>query len=146
MPRPAPLFAALCLLSLLGGCKTLSELRGEKALQQTLDRYAGALRWGQWASVAELRAADAKPMPALDFDNIRITGYEVVLPPVMKAAPKDEKGETKDEDTQEAMQLVRIEYVLRDQQRVRRVQDRQIWRLDPETGQWRLTSDFPELK
>ncbi len=142
MPRSMSLPILLGLLATLSACKTLGELRDQKTLQKTLDRYGAALRWGEWRSLAELRAPDARPMPRLDFDNIRVTGYEVILPPVMKAPPNG-KETGQDEEVKEAVQLVRIEYVLKDEQRVKRIQDQQTWRYDPESGQWRILSDFP---
>ncbi len=121
------------LLIALGGCFSLSERTKENALENTLSKYRIAMRWGRWDTLMGFRALKAPAMPDLNFDNIRITAYEVRQPPV----PVGE---------QEVAQVVEIQYVLNDQQRLRKLYDKQEWRHDEETRQWTLYSVFPEFK
>jgi len=46
-------------------------------------------------------------------------------------------------DGERAEQLVRIQYVHEDEQRLRSVSDRQLWRYDTASGGWRLASGIP---
>jgi hypothetical protein len=130
-----PVKIALALLAavLLGGCSSLPGNKKDNALETTLSEYQSAMRWGYWSTLMGYRGDKAPPVPALDFDNIRITGYEVRQPPVSVR-----------DDT--VLQVAEIQYVLTDQQRVHKVFDKQEWRYSEKTGQWRLFSSFPELR
>lgn len=67
------------------------------------------------------------------LENIRVTSYDVVQPPVRS-----------DEST--ATQIAQIEYLHEDVQRVRKLSDRQEWRYDPATETWWLHSGVPAFK
>ncbi len=69
----------------------------------------------------------------LFFDNIRVTGYEIRQPPL----PVDEA---------KVLQVVEIDYVLEDSQRLRKLSEQQEWRHDPESKQWQVFSPFPEFR
>lgn len=127
------LLLLLPLLISLAGCSSVSERKKENALDSTLSQYRVAMRWGRWDTLVGFRAAKAPEMPQLDFDNIRVTAYEVRQPPV----PVGEGV---------VAQVVEIHYVLNDLQRLRKLYDKQEWRHDEETLQWTLYSPFPEFR
>jgi uncharacterized protein YceK len=115
---PVKIALALLVVALLGGCSSLLGNKKESALEATLSEYQSAMRWGYWSTLMGYRGDKAPPVPALNFDNIRVT----------------------------VLQVAEIQYVLSDQQRVHRVFDKQEWRYNEKTGQWRLFSSFPELR
>lgn len=130
---PNTIATALCLAAALlaGGCGTVKKERKENALTAALSAYGEAVRWGYHETAygylhPDLRAE--RPMP--DLTNIRVTGYDVVQPPLQP-------------DEESANQVVRIEYVHEDEQRLRALSDRQIWRYDPDTKAWWLHSGLP---
>jgi hypothetical protein len=118
---------------LLVGCAGYQQSKKESALNSTLSSYQTAMRWGHWETLVSYRGAKAPAVPEFDFDNIRVTSYEIRQPPV-----------STDENT--AHQVVQIGYVLNDQQRLRKLYDRQEWRYDPEAKQWRVFSPFPDFR
>ena len=64
--------------------------------------------------------------------EIRVTGYEVLQPAVI--TPQ-----------QTAVQLVRISYVIDDEQRLKNLADRQEWRWDADRSAWWLHSGLPKF-
>lgn len=130
MKRALPV---LLTLWVLGGCQTPGETRKANLLDSTVTGYGAALRWGHYESALSVRDPELGESPLPDVKNLRLTGYEVVSPPVMI-----------DEVT--AVQVVRIEYVREDEQRVHSLMDQQRWRYDPELKAWWLASPFPEFR
>lgn len=126
------LFLLLLMIG-LAGCSSIQERKRGIALDHTLSDYRTAMRWGHWESLLSFRDPEAPAVPELDFDNIRITGYEIRRPPV-------EIEENK------VIQVVQIRYVLRDRQRLRKLRERQEWRFDPENKRWTLFSPFPDFR
>jgi uncharacterized protein YceK len=118
---------------LLGGCGTVTDSRKTDLLEATLSRYASALRWGYYESAFSLRDPANAQEPLPDAKNLRVTSYEVAQPPIMQ-------------DPLTAVQVVQIEYVLEDEQRVRKILDQQQWRYDQEKKTWWLTSPIPPFR
>jgi len=132
--RYAKIVLLLLLIISLSGCMgTIKERKKAIVLEQTLSHYRTAMRWGRWESLFTFRDIKAPAVPELDLDNIQVTGYEIRQPPT-------EIEENK------VVQGVQIEYVLRDQQRLRDLRDMQEWRFDPEQKSWTLFSPFPEFR
>jgi len=124
----------LLLLTLsLSACVSIKERQKQSALDSMLYSYHTAMRWGHWDTLFSYRAAEAPEPPALDLENIRVTNYEVRQPPV----------EVKENTV---IQVAEIQYVLRDRQRVHRLYDKQEWRFEPESKQWRVFSPFPAFQ
>lgn len=114
-----------------GGCARVKEDAKRIALENTLNSYRQAIRWGQFSAAAGFLS----PEQRLDLDserlaNLRVTGYEVLQP-----------GLIGPDDT--AVQLVQIDYVLEDRQRLERLRDRQRWRHDADSRAWWLESGLP---
>ncbi|MCF6282809.1 MAG: hypothetical protein L3J28_11485 [Candidatus Polarisedimenticolaceae bacterium] len=130
------LIAVILATSLLSGCQTLGERKQSTTLEDTLRIYAGVIRWGTLSKAYSFR--DPESMDTLDeiptgLKNIRVTSYEVAQGPIMT----DEKT---------AMQTVLIEYIHKDMQVIRNLQDKQMWRYNEETESWALVSKVPQFK
>lgn len=126
----------LCLLSasallLFTGCDRIKEERRHRLLEHNTSQYRQALRWGYYDAAMQFvqpeKRQDALPQK---LENIRLTGYEVIQPPVIVSEDK-------------AHQIVRIEYVLRDRQRVDSLTERQEWVYDKTESRWWLASGLP---
>jgi hypothetical protein len=116
----------------LTGCASLEKDRRAVGLEAATNAYQSALRWGDFESAmgllsSELRRDEELPQ---DFKDLRITRYEVVQPPLIRA-----------DDT--ATQTVSIEYLFEYNQILRRVTDRQVWRWDEQEKAWWLQSGLP---
>jgi len=139
MPSYAPVVPALLPALLLGlaavlalpGCANMERERKASALQASTNAYREALRWGYWRAAVELLHPDARADLDLEpLENIRVTSLEVVRP--MSITPDGK-----------ALRLVQIDYVLEDEQRVKRLLDRQDWRWDDSLAAWLLHSGLP---
>ena len=117
----------------LAGCMSYAERKKEHALDNTLSQYRTAMRWGQWGAVLGFRDQKAPAVLDQDLDNVRVTSYEIRQPPV-----------TTKENT--VLQVVEIQYVLRDLQRLRRLYEKQEWRYGEKDKLWRLHSAFPQFQ
>ncbi len=101
-------------------------------MDHVLSNYRTAMRWGRWEDLFSFRDPKAPVVPELDLDNIRVTGYEIRQPPV----------EIKENTV---IQVVQIQYVLRDRQQLRKLREKQEWRFDAENKRWTLFSPFPDF-
>lgn len=119
------------LLSGLDGCGRVKEDRKANALDAATRTYAEAIRWGYFPAAAGFLSPEVRG--DVDFDalqNIRVTGYEVIQPPVI-------------DSDDAAVQLVQIDYVLNDRQVLRSLTDRQVWRWDEAGASWWLHTSLP---
>jgi len=115
-----------------GGCAMVEKDRRAVGLQAATSGYESALRWGYYETAAGFVHPDqrlGKGLPEV-FRDLRITGYEVVQPPVIQA------------DTS-ATQTIIIDYLFEDTQVVRQLTDRQVWRWDEQVNTWWLQSGLP---
>lgn len=129
---------ALVLAATLGlagpGCAMVEKDRRAVALQAATNGYQSALRWGYFDNALAFLAPEQRRDPALveQLAGLRLTGYEVVQPPVIQ-----EDGR--------ATQTVVIDYLRVDTQVVRRMTDRQVWRWDETMKTWWLDSGLPDF-
>lgn len=126
--------AILLLIPLVVGCAKLERDKKDMALEAAAAGYGSALRWGYFETASGYVHPDQRDaMAAAQWqDNLRITGYDIVQPAAMGS-----------ED--EALQVVRIEYLYEDRQIVHRLVDHQEWRYDVESGSWWLYSGLPQF-
>lgn len=130
--RPFALLLTLTAALALGGCGTIEKDRKVKAMDAALTTYGEAIRWGYFETAyGYVDPAKRSAMPKY-LENVRVTGYEVLQPPLMK-------GE------KDLEQVVRIEYVHKDTQRLRSLSDRQIWSYDKKATAWWLQSEVPRF-
>jgi hypothetical protein len=134
-PKSYLLLPILPLLLFLTGCQSIEQRQADISLENTLNRYETAVRWGNLARLydfLEPELAARTPLPE-DLDNIRITHYEVVRGPV-KTNPK------------QALQSASIFYVLSDRQVEHSLIDNQTWRLDESGKRWYRSNPLPIFK
>jgi hypothetical protein len=130
------LFAALVVILLAlegGGCASVKKDAKRIALENALSSYRQAIRWGYFPAAAGFLDPELDLEVDLQaLENVRVTGYEVVQPGMV--GPDDV-----------AVQLVQIDYVLSDRQRLRKLADRQRWRYDDDGKAWWLQSGLPDF-
>ena len=128
----------LALGLMLGGCKTDVRSKGDR-LDASMLGYERALRWGKMAEAMQFLDATSeavltmKPLEIERWAQFEVKGYRK-----QSQALVDEDGI--------ARQAVEIELLNRHTQTPRTVLDQQVWKFDKQSGQWRLTSGFPNLK
>lgn len=125
---------SLILLLVLSGCKTMDEHKQVSALEDTLRRYEGTIRWGNVDNAQGFRALDAAgdPPPPVRAD-LRVTSYEVVQGPTML-----------DETT--AVQIAGIQYTFDERPVLRSIVDQQVWKYDEMKKLWQLQTPVPVFK
>ena len=132
--RCALLALSLFLLTQLPGCASAKK---EDGLNPVLREYASLIRWGRfdlaWEQL-EPKLRDKEPVTTeirAAYDAIQVARYD------------DDIATVNADGT--VTQLVRIEYILRDSQRLGATVDRQIWRYDETAQRWWLTTGLPKL-
>ena len=115
-------------------CGRVKEDKMAAGLYNATKGYRESIRWGYFdAAVGFLYPDTRADLDAKLLENVRVTGYEVIQPAVI--TPQET-----------AVQLVRIEYVLEDQQRLKSLMDRQDWRWDADSAGWWLHSGMPKFE
>lgn len=118
---------------LVPGCGTVEKDRKSKSLEAATNGYGKAIRWGYYETAYGYLHPTRRREPSADLGNVRVTSYEVVQPPVVR----NEAG---------AEQIVHLEYVLSDEQVVRKLTERQDWRYDEQAQTWWLHSAPPDFR
>lgn len=123
------LLALIATLS-ASGCARVEKESKSLGLESATNGYRQSIRWAYYEAAVGFLHPEVRGN--VDFDalaNVRVTSYEVVVPPVI------------DNDT--AIQVVQLQYVLNDRQTVKQLADRQEWRYDAERESWWLHSGLP---
>ena len=128
-----PQFASLLLLIsitlALPACQSIAEQKREDALDTTLKLYGNTMRWQDPGNQADF-LKDPASMPT--YRAVRVVSYDVVQQPT----PVDENL---------VSQVARIEYVHRDTQVIRTIDDRQLWESNEEGTRWLRVNPPPSL-
>jgi hypothetical protein len=120
-------------LGLLAGCGGMKKDRMTETLFISTDGYRDSLRWGYYAAALDFLHPDARGDIDLEaLENVRVTSIEEVRPGVITPEKRVER-------------LVRIDYVLEDEQRLKHVLERQDWRWDEPRQAWWLHSGLPDF-
>lgn len=119
----------------LSACGSLETARVNQKRDLRLIEYGQTVRWGHLSDVYAFLAPAEQAVQTIPehLDNIRVTQYEVLMPPV----PEGEHKFT---------QTVKIEYLFEDQQVVRTLIDTQVWEFDTDARQWFRTNPPPLFK
>ena len=130
--------AKYCFLSffvlLLVGCATFQGLARLKSLEDTLDAYEQAMRWGEYQLVGSFMEGTEQHILNLEeLEKIKVTSYRLM------------ESHTS-EDKLQAHQTVEIKYFNKDYLIVKTVVDEQRWEYDLEQETWRLRSSLPDFK
>ncbi len=137
-PRLYLRFAMLAILLSLFGCAGGVRSKADE-LDATLRGYEGAIRWGNMTDASAFLDPESNALhPATKFDLERFAQLTVVGYRKQTAAIVDETGT--------ARQQVTIELVNKHTQTPRTILDTQIWRFEPKSKRWLLTSGLPNLE
>lgn len=119
----------------LTGCGTIEESKQGQQMEVRLDLYGKTARWGALENLYGFLTPEesAKVVFPDNLDNIRVTSYEVRIPPMML-------------DKHVLSQTVTIQYLFRDTQVIRTMSDNQVWKYDPEIKEWYRANPIPEFK
>jgi hypothetical protein len=126
---------ALACAATLGGCA--SDIRSD-SLTRTLNQYASAIRWGDFAmaqSFVDKDYAKDHPMSSLEqsrLSQLRVTGY-------------DEGGGPRPDGDDEVVQTVQISVANVNTQAERSFVDQQRWHYDKEKNRWTLMTGLPDF-
>lgn len=108
------------------------------SLTTTLNAYAAALRWGDFARALDFvdpvyrKAHPLTPLQLARYKQVRVAGYDEGDGPV----PVSET---------EVRQTVKIGLINRHTQRERFVVDHQVWKWNAEAGHWWLETGLPDI-
>ncbi len=125
----------VALLVLIAGCAANQR---QDSLQETLNAYHTALRWGNFQRALDFVSPDyrnAHPLSSLDlarYQQVRVVGYT-------------EGGAPTPVGPDEVRQTVKIDLVNRNTQRERFILDRQVWKWDAKARRWWLTTGLPDI-
>lgn len=125
----------VALALVLGGCATDQR---SQSLTKTLNAYAGAVRWGDFASAEHFvdpEVREAHPLTPFEqsrFKQYRVSEYDDPVAPTVV-------------DENEVTQSVHIGLINVNTQAERAITDHQTWRYDPQKHQWWLVSGLPDL-
>lgn len=131
LPRLLLLILVALLLAACG-----SQSRKQRELDETLNAYRQAVRWGNLMQMEVFLSDAAREAHALSelererFAQVRCTGYAEISPPI-------------DNDDGSVSQTIEIEFTNIHTQSPKRVMDRQTWIWDD--GRWQLDSGLPKL-
>lgn len=119
---------------LLSGCQSLEHRKQNQLLTQTLRSYESTLRWGDLRKAYSFLKPEqaAKTEVPSGLENIQVTGYEVISPPVSLSE-------------ENVTQVAHIKYVRKDQQMEKTITDQQLWEYVPEEKRWYLISKVPDF-
>lgn len=119
----------------LAGCRTIEESKESQNRDMRLELYAKTVRWGALENLYGFLTPEESAKAALpdNLNDIRVTGYQVRVPPMMLEKHK-------------LSQTVVIEYLFHDTQVLKTMSDNQIWEYDPELESWFRANPVPEFK
>jgi hypothetical protein len=127
---------SIVLLVSLAGCNNVKDYQSGVDLGSVLSKYETMIRWGQVEQTYGFLEPElaAKTSMQTGLDNVRITGYEVVMRALLLT-----------ETT--ATQTVKISFVLKDRQVERSIIDEQKWVSDDqEKRHWWRANPIPEYR
>lgn len=130
-----PLLAITYLLLTACQVASISERTEAKKLNDTLSAYEAVVRWGSLEQAYGFLTPDLSAQTEIPagLANVRVTGYELLSGPGKLT-------------THKVTQTVAIDYVLKDQQVVRRLTDRQSWEYDEKEGEWQRSNPIPAFR
>ena len=129
-------FFILCLCVLIfSGCATLAENKRIEALDEAVNSYGTAIRWGYLDLAKRFIKSpeDGQKETMQDLSGIRITSYEIM-------------GKKLSGNKLEAQQVVEIQYYHTNNLIEKKIIDTQLWKYDANDKKWYLHSRLPDLK
>lgn len=127
------LLLGLCLLPLLAGCASNSQMN---ALDKAQYAYSAAIRWGDFEggwTLVDPKYREANPMTDLEFERfkqIQVSGYRDIATQIGEGV---------------AAREIEIGVINRHNMTTRSVRYTERWRYDPEAKTWWLTVGLPDF-
>lgn len=124
-------------IALSAGCAATGGQRA-RSLEETLLAYEKAIRWGNFSTAMQFVHPEHMPPPReveltmTRFEQININGYVV-------------KSQSPATDENTFLQTVKISFENRHNNRVRSINDPQVWRWEQDFGRWLLISGLPDI-
>ena len=131
-------FFGLLLALSLSSCETMENAGRKNKMDFDLKLYGHEVRWGEieaLPSYLKPEMVDEQPPLADNPENIRVTGYELLVSPHDVDSKKTRVAQT-----------VRIHYIFRDRQVVRSLIDKQLWEYDADAKKWYRANPIPVFK
>ncbi len=119
------------------GCATMEKRDRMTKLEDSLNAYGNALRWGRFEEASQYRVdRDKKPYPPRldleDWERLKVVSYEILRQAVDDTASETVVGAV-------------IRYYRDDVGRVETLRDEQLWWYDDEQERWFLDGDLPRF-
>lgn len=104
-------------------------------MEMRLELYAKTVRWGALENLYGFLTPEesAKAIFPDNLNDIRVTSYQVRIPPMML-------------DQHKLSQTAVIEYLFHDTQVIKTMSDNQVWEYNPEIKEWFRANAIPEFK
>jgi hypothetical protein len=125
----------LTLLLMLIACNSIGTKQKGEGLVTAMDEYIAALRWGRFDSAIEYHLNKDETLQEIDtsqLEYIKVTEHSI-------------KKKTINEDMDEALVEVRMEYYHSQYATVKKIIFKQVWWLHEKSRKWHLSSDFPKF-
>jgi len=119
---------------MLLACQSNLFNQSEKKLTQITKAYEGTIRWGRIENAYQVLLPELLEQTQIPtgLGNIRVTHYEVVTGPTMVTA-------------NQMTQTVLIQYLYNDEQKIRKILDKQVWIQPEEKGDWFRANPIPDM-
>ncbi len=131
------ILSLLCAVTLLSACNTGGGTKNKiTSLDDAINQYVFALRWGRYKDAHEYHAEADGGKPALPLDKlqqIRVTGHEIYEKNV-------------NEEITEAIVKGEINYYHTEYGTLRKLPLNQIWWYEPESKRWYLKGEMPKFR
>jgi hypothetical protein len=124
------------LIVILGGCSGMTNKKRVTVLQDSIDDYVQALRWGRLDDAVAYhvnRDGTRAEINLAPMEPIRVTGYHI-------------KEKVINEDFTEATVSGELSYYHNEYGTLKKIPLRQKWWYEEESGRWFLESDFPTFE
>jgi hypothetical protein len=103
-------------------------------MEEQLNGYGGAIRWGLFKRAMEYSAGPSIPAPDWRaLQNVKVTSYQPIFRDTFPSGKI-------------VLQTVEIRYVRADDIVERTLTDEQRWRYDEEKGRWLLETGLPRFR
>lgn len=129
-------FSLLIVMMMLNACASMQAKEKFIKLDESLNRYAAAIRWGRYVDAYDYHVGKDGYRPRLKteaYEGIRVTGYETV-------------EKTINTEQTEATVVSIISYYNENVGTVSKYKHIQTWWFKEDTKKWLLDAVLPELK
>ncbi len=132
---PMTVLLRILFAGLLAGCASVQSRARAEDLEQRIEAYAAAIRWGYYDSAAHFihkRHAEPAPVDAASLKRVRVTAYQFT-------------DKTLGANGRTARIAVTFSYYQVDSGVVRTLLDVQSWWYDDQAQHWMLDGDIPRF-